>query len=41
MVKIRECLVKGNVADTSYFSETEAEAQGWSYLPGYRLVSDR
>lgn len=40
MVKIRESLVKGNVADTSHFTEVETEAQGWCYLPGYRLVSD-
>lgn len=41
MVNIRESLIKGNVADTSHFSEVETEAQGWCYLPGYRLVSDR
>lgn len=41
MVKIRESLVKGNIADNSHFSEVESEAQGSCYLPGYRLVSDR
>lgn len=38
---VRESLVKGNVADTCHFSEVETEAQGWCYLPGYKLISDR